>query len=144
MKVYLIGSLRNPEIPKIAKRLREATGYEVFDDWHAAGPNADDHWRDYEQARGHNMAQALKGHTAQHVFAFDRKHLDSSDAVVLAWPAGKSAHLELGYAVGKGKHGFVLIDGEPERFDVMLNFADAHTDLNTLVAALKDKLEGKK
>lgn len=142
MKVYLIGSLRNPEIPKIAAKLREMTGYDVFDDWHAAGPEADDYWRDYEKARGHNLAEALRGHAAQHVFGFDKKHLDSSDAVVLAWPAGKSAHLELGYAVGKGKHGFVLIDGEPERFDVMLNFADVHTSIDTLVAALKNKLEG--
>ena len=37
MKVYLIGSLRNPKVPKIAEKIR-ALGFEVFDDWFAAGP----------------------------------------------------------------------------------------------------------
>jgi hypothetical protein len=39
------------------------------------------------------------------------------------YPAGKSGHLELGYAIGAGKPGFILLEGEPDRFDVMLNFA---------------------
>lgn len=43
MKVYVIGSLRNPRIPEIANELREKLGCEVFDDWHAAGPHGDDH-----------------------------------------------------------------------------------------------------
>ena len=38
-------------------------------------------------------------------------------------PAGKSGHLELGYTIGKGKPGFILFDEEPERFDVMTQFA---------------------
>ena len=38
-------------------------------------------------------------------------------------PAGKSGHLELGYARGKNKPGFILFDKEPERVDVMYQFA---------------------
>ena len=30
--IYLIGYLRNPEVPKVAEKLRIA-GFEVFDDW---------------------------------------------------------------------------------------------------------------
>ena len=41
MRLYVIGSLRNPAVPQVAKRLREA-GFLVFDDWYAAGPEADD------------------------------------------------------------------------------------------------------
>jgi nucleoside 2-deoxyribosyltransferase len=40
-------------------------------------------------------------------------------------PAGKSAHLELGYMIGRGKPCFVLFDEEPERWDVMYQFATA-------------------
>lgn len=139
MKVYLIGSLRNPEVPKLGNELRERTGHEVFDDWYSAGPEADDRWRDYEQGRGHNLAQALKNHAAQHVFGFDRQHLDSSQCAVLLWPAGKSCHLEFGYIIGQGKPGFILIDGEPERYDVMLNFATGvFTDKEDLVEALRE------
>lgn len=143
MKIYLIGSLRNEYIPKLAAHLRSETGVEVFDDWFAAGPEADDHWRDYEKDRAHGLQEALKGYAAQHVFQFDKSHLDSADAVVLAWPAGKSAHLEFGYCIGKGKPGWILLDGEPERFDVMLNFAQVngggvHTNKEDLTKAINE------
>ena len=39
-------------------------------------------------------------------------------------PCGKSGHLELGYFLGSGKRGYILFDGEPERWDVMYQFAD--------------------
>jgi nucleoside 2-deoxyribosyltransferase len=122
--IYLIGSLRNPRIPQIGEQLR-AAGHIVFDDWFAAGPDADDAWQRYEQSRGHDFRRALEGKAAKHVFAFDKKHLQQADAVVLALPAGKSGHLELGWALGQGKQGFVLLDGEPERYDVMYQFATA-------------------
>ncbi len=41
-KVYVIGSLRNPKIANVAETLRQRLGVEVFDDWLAAGPEADD------------------------------------------------------------------------------------------------------
>lgn len=137
MQVYLIGSLRNKAIPELGNRLRKETSWKVFDDWFAAGPEADDHWRDYERAKGNNLQLALKGAAAQHVFNFDRTHLDSSDAAVLLWPAGKSGHLELGYMAGRGKLTYIVTDGEPERFDVMLNFADkVFTNYEDLIAEL--------
>jgi len=120
--VYLIGSLRNPEVNRIAAAIREL-GYEVFDDWTAAGSFADDSWRDYEKQRGHTYPQALQGFAAKHVFAFDKFHLDRANIAVLLMPAGKSGHLELGYFLGTGKPGYVLFDQEPERFDVMYQFA---------------------
>lgn len=128
-KVYIIGSLRNPEISKIAQKIRSSTSFEVFDDWMAAGPEADDYWKKYEQEKGNDFVQALKGAAARNVFEFDKAHLDSSDAVVLVLPAGRSGHLELGYALGSGKPGFILLnkEAEGERFDVMYGFATGVT-----------------
>ena len=124
MKVYLIGSLRNERIPVIANELREM-GLDVFDDWFAPGPEADDFWRDYAKKRGLSYAEALEGYAARHVFEFDKSHIDDSDVGVLVLPAGKSGHLELGYMLGCGKPGFVFFpDGEPERWDVMYQFAE--------------------
>ncbi len=120
-RVYLIGSLRNPEVPKIAKKIREL-GFDVFDDWYAAGPEADDKWRDYEKARGRTYKEALNGLAANHVYHFDLKHLNECDIAVLYLPAGKSGHLELGYTIGKGKKSYILLDN-PERWDVMYKFA---------------------
>ena len=123
MIIYLIGSLRNLEIPIVASRLR-SIGYEVFDDWYAAGPEADDYWRDYEIGRGHTFREALDGYAAYHVWEYDRYHLDRANAGVLVLPAGKSGHLELGYLIGQGKPGYILLDKNPERYDVMYRFAE--------------------
>lgn len=119
--IYLIGSLRNPEIPALGERLR-ALGYDVFDDWFAAGPIADDSWRDYEKARGHTYVEGLQGWAARHVFEYDFFHLNRADMAVLVLPAGRSSHLELGYAIGRGKPGYVVLD-RPDRWDVMYQFA---------------------
>lgn len=119
--LYIIGSLRNEQIPIIANEIR-ALGIDEFSDWYSAGSLADDCWRDYEKGRGKTYAEALKGYAARHVFEFDKHHLERCDAALLVYPAGKSAHLELGYCAGKGKQTFVLLD-DPERWDVMLQFA---------------------
>ncbi len=123
MKLYLIGSLRNPEVQLVAKLIRNAhPTWEVFDDWMAAGPTGDDAWRDYEKQRGRTYEEALKGYAAKHVFEYDKHHLDTSDAALLVAPAGKSAFLELGYMIGRNKPTAILLDS-PERWDVMFQFA---------------------
>jgi hypothetical protein len=123
--LYLIGSLRNEAITTTAKELR-GLGLEVFDDWMAAGPEADDYWKSYEVGRGRTYSDALSGLAARHVFEFDKHHLDRCDAGLLVLPAGRSGHLELGYVVGSGKPGFILLDDDyvkEGRFDVMYRFA---------------------
>lgn len=139
-KIYLIGSLRNEKINTIASKLRDA-GHEVFDDWFAAGPEADDYWQKYEIAKGNNYKQGLAGYAAKHVYEFDKFHLDRNDIAVLALPAGKSGHLELGYMIGKGKLGYILFDETmPDRWDVMYQFA---TGVFFTLDSLIDELVGK-
>jgi len=124
--IYLIGSMRNPRIPLIANELRKE-GFDIFDDWYSPGKNADDDWQAYEQARGRTYREALAGHHAGEVFSFDYEHLSRADTAILALPAGKSAHLELGWIIGKDKPGYILMPGEPERFDIMYRFATGVT-----------------
>ncbi len=138
MNIYLIGSLRNSEIPFIAQVIRKTTKHNVFDDWYAAGEHADDAWRDYEKQRGRSYAQALQGLAAEHTFKFDKTHLDRADAAVLVLPAGRSGHLELGYIIGKGKPGYILHDN-PERWDLMYLFATGvYEHLDSLLAKLSE------
>lgn len=124
--IYLIGSLRNENVPSLAKEIRELVNndWEVFDDWFSPGPEADDFWRKYEKVRGSTYKQALNNWAGKHVFEFDKFHIDRSDIGILYMPAGKSGHLELGYMIGKGKRCFILFDKEPERWDVMYQFAE--------------------
>lgn len=124
--LYLIGSLRNERIPELASRLRrEHEDLEVFDDWYAAGPEADDFWKTYEQEKGSTYEDALHGWAARNVFDFDRRHLDRSTHCLLVLPAGKSGHMEITYAQygakGKPKTG-ILLDPTDVRWDVMYQF----------------------
>lgn len=120
--LYLIGSLRNPRVPVVGDRLR-AVGFDVFDNWYSGGPGADDAWRDYERGRGRTYAQALKNHSAQHIYTLDRFHLNRAHGAVLVLPAGRSGHLEAGW-FSATKPVFMLLDeqGEPDRLDVMTQF----------------------
>lgn len=120
--IYLIGSMKNLEVPKIANEIETTFGIEAFCDWHSPGPDADDYWKEYEKLRGRTFKEAFNGYHAKNVFDFDKYHLDRCDATILVMPGGKSAHLELGYMVGCGKPAFILFDKEPERLDVMLRF----------------------
>lgn len=121
--IYLIGSLRNENIPVMAKEIRKLGNFEVFDDWFSPGPEADDFWRNYEKVRGSTYKEALRNWAGRHVYEFDKTHIDRADIGVLYMSGGKSAHLELGYMIGQGKPCFVLFDQEPERWDVMYQFA---------------------
>jgi hypothetical protein len=138
--IYLIGSLRNPEIPKIAAKIREA-GFEVFDDWWSASEDADDWLRDYYRARNFSYQDMLNSHAAKHIFSFDKFHLDRADVGLLVMPAGKSGHLELGYMAGQGKRCFVLFNEVPERVDIMYQFANGgvYFDIDSLIGGLNEK-----
>lgn len=122
--LYLIGSLRNERIPKLADTLRsDNPDFEVFDDWYAAGPEADDFWKTYEQTRGRSYQEALEGHAAKNVFNFDKRNLQRATHALLVLPAGKSGHMEITYACyGVGAKTAILLDPEDVRWDVMYQF----------------------
>jgi hypothetical protein len=137
--IYVIGSLRNSNIPVMANKLRKINSeWEVFDSWFSPGPRADDYLRDYAKIKGLNYKETLQDYAATHIFEFDKKHIDRATDVVMIMPAGKSGHLELGYALGKGKRGYILFDEEPKRVDVMYQFATGiFFDFKELEAELK-------
>ena len=126
--IYLIGSLRNENVPIVGQSIR-AAGFEVFDEWYSAGKIADDSFKEYFQSRGITYDEALNSYAARHIFNFDKRHLDRCDAVVLVCPAGRSGHLELGYSIGRNKPAYILIDENTanDRWDLMLQFADKVT-----------------
>jgi hypothetical protein len=139
--IYLIGSLRQPRVREVATALRLA-GHDVFDDWHAAGPEADEVWKAYEKERGRTFLQALEGDFVDHAFKFDFAHLSRCDVGVLVLPAGRSGHLELGYMAGEGKRTYILLEQEePERWDMMYLLADeVVSDVGEIVKSLKGAL----
>lgn len=129
--VYLAGSLRNPSVVRLTRALMDC-GLSVFSDWFAAGPEADDYWKKYYQGLNLDYIDALKQPASKHVFDFDRKNMLKSRNMVLMLPAGKSGHLELGWFLGTtGRPGYIMLDGDPDRWDVMYQFATAVFDKET-------------
>ena len=132
MKVYVASSWRNEHQPAVVAALKGA-GCEVYD---FRNPTQGEHgfsWRDIEDSphwRPTRIAGVLwgVGGTASEVaadnFGLDFEALEWSDAVLMVMPCGRSAHLELGWAAGKGKRTAILLldDCEPE---LMWKMADA-------------------
>jgi len=136
--IYIIGSLRNPNVPVVANKLRALNkNWEVFDSWVSPGPRADEHLRIYAKNKGLSYKETLQDYAATHIFQFDKKHLMRATDIVLVMPAGKSGHLELGFGLGKGKRGYVLFDKEPLRVDIMYQFStNLYFDFNELAEEL--------
>ncbi len=141
--IYVIGALKHPRIPMIANEIR-SWGYDAFDDWWSPSEDADEWWQRHEFIRGRSYLEAINGWHARHVCDFDETHLDRSHGGVLVLPAGKSAHIELGYLRGQKKPTFVLFEQEPDRYDVMYRLgtrgvenAGIHFSLDTLKTSLQ-------
>ena len=146
MKVYVASSWRNAYQPSVVHTL-EQEGFEVYD-FRNPGPTEKGFaWSSIDPAwlgwTTEQYFEALKHPLAGHGFKLDKQALDSSDACVLVLPSGRSAHLEAGYMVGRGKPTVVYI---PERVepDLMNLLADAICDnLAEVVEELRAALVGK-
>lgn len=110
--IYVMGSLKNPNIPEVARFLRK-NGYDAFDGWFAAGPTADKAWKAYAVGNGWSYKQALASPFCTTAYEFDYAHLVQCKAGVLVMPAGKSAHVELGLLRGWNRPVWILHEGEP-------------------------------
>ena len=69
-------------------------------------------------------------------------HLERANCAVLVLPAGKSGHLELGWVLGSGKPGYIVLDPAGTdanfRYDIMYRFATkVFADVASCVAYLK-------
>lgn len=118
-KIYVVGSLRRDDVRKVAEELR-AEGHDVFDEWHAAGPEADNLWRDYFKGRGMRFSEALRSAFVEHIVEFDKRWLDWAEVVVVLGPAGVSSAIELMYCAFNGKRPILYQPADPERWDAML------------------------
>lgn len=118
-KIYLASSWRNAEQPAVVEALR-AAGHEVYD-FRNPKPDSDGfRWSEIDggwQSWGPDrFREALKHPVAEEGFGLDFDAMRWADTCVLLLPCGRSAHLELGWAIGAGKRtAIVLAEGhEPE------------------------------
>jgi len=131
MRIYLAGSFNEMyHCRKLAVQLRVA-GHEVFCfcDEDTQTYKLSMRVRNGTEAKDFTPQTALKNIDVYNIGYADWREIDKSDLVIIALPCGKSAHLEGGYAKGKGKKVCVfgpMIKGE---WDCMYVMADRVFDI---------------
>ena len=103
MRVYVASSWRNEAQPNVVEKLR-AANHEVYDFRAPAEGNHAFHWSEidpeWQSWDPGEFRSALTHPLAVRGFGFDMAAMEWSEAVVLVLPCGRSAHLELGWALG--------------------------------------------
>lgn len=115
IKVYVASSWRNARYPEVVRRLAAVPGLDVYDfranafGWREIDPDWE-HWTPDQTRKNldHPLARAA--------FACDEVAVREASATLLVLPCGRSAHLELGVAVGRGQRCAVFMPQptEPE------------------------------
>lgn len=115
----MASSWRNVLQPEVVYALRN-DGHEVYDFRHPSPGDSGFAWSDIDPAWETWSPEKFRGHLVTHPlvcigFGKDFNTMRWADAFVLVMPCGRSAHLEMGWAVGAGKYSCILLqDGEPE------------------------------
>jgi len=152
--IYVASSWRNTIQPAVVKTLR-AVGHRVYDFKQPNGtPQRGFHWTDANLAHSNpvdgdplaidlaDVAQylaSLDNPAAVEGFQRDFDAMLDADAVVLVLPCGRSAHLELGWAVGAGKRTAILLDDGPCTPELMYRMVDKlATSLDELIRWLAE------
>lgn len=145
MNIYVASSWRNDFQPHVVERLR-AAGHTVYDfkNPQGAGPGTGFAWAEidpnWRQWKVKDYLLALTHAKAQAGFESDERGMVRADACVLVLPAGRSAHVEFGWMVGRGKLGYVLLSEEGFDPDLMYLLVP-HRNLCTSIDELLQKLK---
>lgn len=147
MKIYVASSWRNLRQPEIVEALR-ADGHEVYD--FKNPPNgAGFGWKELALGDPKTWTPALWREALEHPRAIEGFHSDMDaligcDACALVLPCGRSAHLELGWAVGAGKYTVVLAAETLDEPELMVKMCDAIAlDVLELRALLRIHADGR-
>lgn len=139
-RIYLASSWRNQHQPELVARLR-GSGHSVYD-FRNPRHNTGFSWQQIEgsvDSGAANFRAALNtSAVAARGFLSDMHALDWADTCLLLLPCGRSAHLEAGWAKGRGKRLIVFLHqyDEPELMYLMADHIVVnHAELG---AALKD------
>lgn len=125
-KIYVASSWRNQHQNSVVRSL-EGIGHKVYDfknppektgfGWEQIGGGDHKLWTPEQYLAIINHKLANEG------FDADARGLDWCDTCILLLPCGRSAHLEAGYAIGRGKKTAIFISNEKFEPELMYKFA---------------------
>jgi len=141
-KIYLASSWKNRNIINMVAEELSNIGHEVDNFTDPSNGRFVFSWTELPQEilLNLNAKTFLKDWRTQKAFQQDKKKIDLADVVIMIMPCGRSSHLELGYAAGKGKKTIIyypnsFVNGE---FETMYGFADLITnDIDNIIEELK-------
>jgi hypothetical protein len=134
VNIYVASSWRNPLQTAVVAALRSLE-IDVYDFRNPAPGNNGFGWKEidggWQSWTPEQFKDALRSSIAKRGFALDANAVDAADALVLVLPCGRSAHLEAGVAIGKGKPTAILMleRAEPE---LMYNWTTVCTSMDQL------------
>ena len=126
MKVYIATSWKNTHTDDVVKALQRA-GHFVYD-FRVMGFK----WMTSEAIPAERHQHHLGRHDAKNAYKLDKQMLEECDAVVMVLPCGRSAHLELGWAIGMHKKAIIYMP-EPEHLELMYSGVKITGNLEELV-----------
>lgn len=139
MKIYVASSWRNPHQPGVVKALN-AAGHECFDFRHPVPDNDGFSWRevglDLKSFTLADYVSALMHPAAIRGYGYDMAAMEACDACVLVLPAGRSASFELGWCLGRGKGGIVILPPDGEKFEPELMYKGADYIVSSVEVAI--------
>lgn len=138
-RIYLATSWRNEEQPQLVQTLR-AWHHKVYDFRNPPSGSGGFAWNqldpDWEKwSTTVYREKLLTDPVAAQGFMADLRGMQWADTFVLLQPCGRSAHLELGWGVGRGKHTIIMLrKGEPELMvlladELVTNYGELHSAL---------------
>lgn len=110
-KIYLATSWKNEHYTRVLALLRE-NGHTVYD-FREKGflfSQLVSEGVDVEKLSAREQYELLNHDTAERAFQMDMEGLQSSDVLVMMYPCGNDAHLELGWAVASGLYTIIYIN----------------------------------
>lgn len=136
--VYVASSWRCEAQEEVVRKLREA-GIDCYDFKNPNDQNTGFHWSEVmpsfdskkQLCDQDDYLLALTEPRSIEGFGSDMDAMRRADTCVLVLPCGRSAHLELGWFVGKGKQTVVLLDGPvitPELMYLMVDHIATSVD----------------
>jgi hypothetical protein len=124
MRIYVASSWRNPRVDQVVQVLRDA-GHDVYNfkehgfGWLQLAAGDPKTWTPARFRELLEHPRAIEG------FHSDLAALNGCEACVLVLPCGRSAHLELGLAVGNCSFTAVLLDDPLSEPELMYRMCDA-------------------
>jgi hypothetical protein len=128
MKIYVASSWRNKVQPAVVEALR-ADKHDVYDFRHPEPEDTgfswseiDLNWLKWDIQKFREILASSP--VAKSGFESDMRALEECDACVLVLPCGRSAHLELGYAIGAKKKTAILLSEDSFEPELMYRMID--------------------